>query len=76
MLIETTSEPRLLLPLGRREAVKANGTHWPAALGNEHVGVCGVIAPELAERSHLVTADRMYAGNAVLDAVHVQAALG
>ena len=26
------------------EAVEADGTDWPAALGNEHVGVCGVIA--------------------------------
>src|SRR5262245_39043924 len=58
------------------EAVEANRTDWPAALGNEYVGVFGIVAAQLAERSHLVTTDRMYAGNAVLDAVNVQAALG
>jgi hypothetical protein len=49
---------------------------WPAALGNEYVGVCGVIAAQLAQRPHFVTADWMYAGNPILDAVNVQAALG
>ena len=58
------------------ESVKADGTHWSAALGNEHISLSRVIAPELAKRPHLVTADRMHAGNAVLDAVNVQAALG
>src|SRR5262249_61033796 len=26
------------------EPVETDGTHWPATLGNEHVGVCGIIA--------------------------------
>src|SRR5215475_6522870 len=58
------------------EPVETNGADWPAALGNEHISLSRVIAPELAKRSHLVTADWMYAGNSVLDAVNVQAALG
>ena len=58
------------------EPVETYGTDWPAALGNEHISLSRVIAPELAKRPHLVTADRMHAGNAVLDAVNVQAALG
>src|SRR6516225_3479143 len=36
----------------------------------------GVIASEFTQSPHLVTADRMYAGNPVLDTVNVQAALG
>ena len=35
-----------------------------------------VLAAQLTQSPHLVTADRMHAGNAVLDAVNVQAALG
>ena len=58
------------------EAVETDGTDWPAALGDEYVGVCRVIATQLAQRSHLVTTDWMYAGNPILDAVNVQAALG
>ena len=58
------------------QAVEADGADWPAALGNEHVGVLRVLASKLAERPHLVTADRMYAGNPVLDTVNVQADLG
>ena len=58
------------------ESVKADGTRWSAALGNEHISLSRVIAPELAKRPHLVTADRMHAGNAVLDAVNMQATLG
>src|SRR5262245_11631146 len=58
------------------KTVETDGADWPAALGNEHISLSRVIAPELAERPHLVTADRMHAGNAVLDAVNVQAALG
>src|SRR5262249_26957920 len=42
----------------------ADGTDWPAALGNEHVSPFRVLAAELAERPHLVTPDRMHAGNA------------
>ena len=49
---------------------------WPAALGNEYVGVFGVIASWLTQSPHLVTADRVHAGNPVLDAVNVKAALG
>jgi len=48
----------------------------PTALGNEHVGVLRVIASYFTQSPHLVTADRMYAGNPVLDTVNVQAALG
>src|SRR5262249_26155569 len=58
------------------EPVEANRTDWPTALGNEHISLHRVIEPELAKRPHLVTADRMHAGNAVLDAVNMQAALG
>src|SRR5262245_4166451 len=32
------------LPEALHEPVETDGTDWPAALGNEHVGVCGVIA--------------------------------
>src|SRR5262245_42878049 len=32
------------LPEALDEPVETDGTDWPAALGNEHVGVCGVIA--------------------------------
>src|SRR5262249_52763315 len=56
--------------------VEADRADWPAALGNEHVGIFGVIAPQLAERPHLVTANRVHAGNPILDTVNVQAALG
>src|SRR5262245_42729638 len=55
------------------EPVEADGTDWPAALGNEHISLSRVIAPELAKRPHLVPADWMYAGNPVLDAVNMQA---
>ena len=48
----------------------------PAALGNDYVGVCRVIAAELAQRSQLITPDWVHAGDPVLDAVNVQAALG
>src|SRR5262245_33935254 len=58
------------------EAVEANRTDWPAALGNEHISLCRVIAPELAKRSHLVTPDGMHAGNPVLDPMNMQATLG
>ena len=57
------------------EAVETDGDR-PAALGNEYVGVFGVITTQLTQRSHLVTADRMYAGNPVFDAVHMQTTLG
>src|SRR5262249_33328927 len=58
------------------EAVEANRADWSAALGNEYVGVFGVVAAQLTQRSHLVTADRMHAGNPRLDAVNMQATLG
>src|SRR5262249_33273883 len=58
------------------EAVKANRTDWPAALGNEDVSLFRVLAAQLTESPHLVTADRMQAGNPILDTVNVQAALG
>jgi hypothetical protein len=63
-------------PEALEEPVDADRADWPAALGNEYVGIFGVIASQLAESPHLVTADRMYAGNPVLDTVNVQAALG
>src|SRR5262249_16349208 len=58
------------------EAVEADGAGGPAALGNEDVSLFRVVEAKLTESPHLVTADRMHAGNAVLDAVNVQAALG
>ena len=62
--------------IGNGILAASRGADWPAALGNEHVGIFGVIASQLAERPHLVTADRVDAGNPVLDAVNVKAALG
>jgi hypothetical protein len=64
------------LPDALDEAVEADGTDWSPALGNEHVGVLRVIPSYFTQSPHLVTADRMYAGNPVLDTVNVQAALG
>src|SRR5499433_219140 len=45
------------------EPVETDGAHWPPAFGNEYVGVFGVVAAQLTQCSHLVTADRMHAGN-------------
>ena len=64
------------LPDALDEAMEADVADRPTAFGNEHVGVLGVIASYFTQSPHLVTADRMYAGNAVLDAVNVQAAIG
>src|SRR5262249_61207915 len=58
------------------EPVEANRTDWPAALGNEDVSLFRALAAQLTESPHLVTADGMYAGNAVLNPVNVQAGLG
>src|SRR5262249_10292901 len=58
------------------EPVETDGTDWPAALGNEHVGVSRVIAAQLAQRPHLVTPDWVHTGDSVLDPVNVKAALG
>ena len=58
------------------EPVETDGTDWPAALGNEFVGVFGIITAELAQRAYLITADRVHAGNPILDTVNVKAALG
>src|SRR5215813_13118557 len=60
------------LPDTLNEAMEADGADRPTAFGNEHVGVLSVIASYFTQSPHLVTADRMYAGNAVLDAVNVQ----
>jgi len=46
----------------------------PAALGNEHVGICGVLPPELPRGSHLIATDWMNAWLAVLHPANVQAA--
>src|SRR5262249_28606360 len=64
------------LPKALDKPVETDGTDWPAALGNEHVVVCGVIAAYLAQRSHLVTPDWVHTGDSVLDPVNVQTALG
>src|SRR5262245_17329164 len=64
------------LPDALDEAVETDWTDGPAALGNEHISLSRVIAPELAKRPHLVTADRVHAGNAVLDAMNMQASIG
>jgi hypothetical protein len=58
------------------ESVEADGIDWPAALGNEHISLFGVLAAQLTQSPHFVTADRVHAGNPVFDAVNVQAALG
>ena len=57
------------------EPMEAKRADWPATLRNEHERVCGVLAPKLAQGSHLVTANGMHAGDAVLDPVDVQATL-
>src|SRR5262249_55310950 len=57
----------------------ASPTRWmrrwkpmgPIAFGNEYGGVFGGVAAQLAQRSPLVTADRMHACNPVLDTVQV-----
>src|SRR5262249_19806885 len=64
------------LPEALDEPVETDGTDWPPSLGNEYVGVSRVIAAKLAQRPHLVTANRVHAGNPILDTVNVQAALG
>src|SRR5262249_23948188 len=64
------------LPEALDESMETDGTDWPAALGNEYVGVGGVIAAQLAQRPHLVTSDWVDAGHSVLDPVNVEAALG
>jgi len=64
------------LPEALDETVETDGTDWPAALGNEYVGVSRVIAAQLAQRPHLVTSDWVDAGHSVLDPVNVQAGLG
>jgi hypothetical protein len=30
------------------EVMKPDGGHGPAALGDEYIGICGVLAPELS----------------------------
>src|SRR5262249_12624236 len=57
------------------EAVEANRTDWSAALGNKHVSLFRALAAQLTQSPHLVTPDRMHAGNPVLDAVNMQATL-
>src|SRR5262249_267927 len=48
----------------------------PPPPGNHAVGILRVRAAQLTKNPYLVTADRMYAGNPVLDSVHMQATLG
>src|SRR5262249_16492568 len=57
------------------EAVETDGADGPAALGNEDVSLFRVLAAQLT-RPHFVAPDGMHTGNAVLDAVHMQATLG
>src|SRR5262249_37414531 len=64
------------LPEALDEPMESNGADWPASLGNEYVGVFGVIASLLTQSPHLVTPSRVHAGNPILDTVNVQAALG
>jgi hypothetical protein len=47
------------LPEALDKPVETDGADWTAALGNEYVGVCRVIATQLAQRPHLVTPDRL-----------------
>src|SRR5262249_299729 len=58
------------------EAMEADGADRPTAFGNEHVSLSRVIAAQLTKRPHLVTANRVHAGNPILDTVNVEAALG
>src|SRR5262249_44960214 len=55
------------------EAVETGGADGPAAVGNEDGSLFRVLAAQLTQRPHLVAPDGMHAGNAVLDAVNVQA---
>ncbi len=60
----TSPDYRLCKPASTEaldEAMEADGAHGPPTFRNEYVGVCGVIAPQLTKRPHLVTPDRMYA---------------
>ena len=54
------------LPDALNEAVETDGTDWSAALGNEHVSLSRVIAAYLTKRPHLVTANRVDAGDSIL----------
>src|SRR6516164_10026716 len=51
------------LPEALDEAVETDGADWSAALGNEYVGLLRVLATQLTQCPHLVTADRVHAGN-------------
>ncbi len=59
----------------------ASPTRWmrrwkPIGLIGPPRSETNTVAAQLRQRPHLFTADRMYAGNAVLDPVNVQAAFG
>src|SRR5215475_13633983 len=56
--------------------VETDGADRPAALGNEHVSLFSVLAAQLTQRTHLVTADWVDAGDSILHPVNVQAAVG
>ena len=75
-LEQSTSAPRIL----SADVADAIEALVEAAYGGilfcTHVGTFRVITAQLAERPHLVTADRVHARNPVLDAVNVKAALG
>jgi hypothetical protein len=57
------------------EMVEAERAHRPATLGNEDVGLAGVIAPELAQSTDFIAPDRVHAWYAAFGAANVQPAL-
>jgi hypothetical protein len=57
------------------EMVEAECAHRPATLGNEDVGFCGVLAPELAQSTDFIASDRMDTWYAAFSAANVQPAL-
>src|SRR6516225_10082084 len=64
------------LPEALDKPVETDGADWTAALGNQYMGVCRVIAAYFTQRPHLVTADWVDAGDSILHPVNVEAALG
>src|SRR5262249_45037207 len=64
------------LPEALNKPVETDGADWPAALGDEYVGVCRVIAAYLTKCPHSVTRNRVHAVNPILDTVNVKATFG
>src|SRR5271166_1815622 len=48
------------------EPMKADWAHGSTTLRNEHIGVRGMLTPQLAQSSHFVAANRMHAWRSIL----------